>query len=275
MESGAQLAALMAQSTIIDLSVLIAEDLPASWPTHMPFQAKVWNWYEARPRDAQPVRSVYPYQTRWWAIDEHCGTHFDAPTHFVPPPDSGLPHANEWGAMTGDRVPPERLMGPLAVVDLRYLQGKAEPGMSPRIEPDDFRRWEEQHGPLRPEEAVALWTGWDERYQRGEAGRRYSFDPFVLNREPGWPAPSMAAIDYLHQRGIRLVVTDGASVSTMDDSKWVHWAGLERGILYVESVCNLGLLPPRGAYFIFLPVKVEGSTGGPGRAIAIVPRAAS
>jgi len=30
------------------------------------------------------------------------------------------------------------------------------------------------------------------------------------------------------------------------------------------------LLPVRGAYFMFLPVKLAGSTGAPGRAIALV-----
>jgi isatin hydrolase len=31
-------------------------------------------------------------------------------------------------------------------------------------------------------------------------------------------------------------------------------------------------LPPRGAFFIFLPLKCEGGSGAPGRAIALKPR---
>ena len=31
-----------------------------------------------------------PYQTNFFVMDEHCGTHFDAPTHFDPPEGSGL-----------------------------------------------------------------------------------------------------------------------------------------------------------------------------------------
>jgi kynurenine formamidase len=34
---------------------------------------------------------------------------------------------------------------------------------------------------------------------------------------------------------------------------------------------NLGELPVRGAYFIFMPVKIAGSSGGPGRAVALLP----
>jgi kynurenine formamidase len=40
---------------------------------------------------------------------------------------------------------------------------------------------------------------------------------------------------------------------------------------YVESLTQLGRLPARGAYFLFLPVKVEGSSGAPGRAVAFIP----
>ena len=43
-------------------------------------------------------------------------------------------------------------------------------------------------------------------------------------------------------------------------------------MMYIELLANLRKLPPRGAYFIFLPIKVEGASAGPGRAIGLVPR---
>jgi kynurenine formamidase len=42
-------------------------------------------------------------------------------------------------------------------------------------------------------------------------------------------------------------------------------------MVFVECLANLGELPPRGATFVFLPVKVARSAGGPGRAIAFLP----
>jgi kynurenine formamidase len=39
---------------------------------------------------------------------------------------------------------------------------------------------------------------------------------------------------------------------------------------YVEILTNLGELPVRGAYFIFMPVKIASSSGGPGRAMALI-----
>ena len=41
---------------------------------------------------------------------------------------------------------------------------------------------------------------------------------------------------------------------------------------YIELLTNLSELPVRGAYFVFLPVKIAGSSGGPGRAMALLPR---
>jgi kynurenine formamidase len=42
-------------------------------------------------------------------------------------------------------------------------------------------------------------------------------------------------------------------------------------MMYVELLANLAKLPPRGAFFIFLPIKIAGGSAGPGRAIALVP----
>jgi kynurenine formamidase len=39
-----------------------------------------------------------------------------------------------------------------------------------------------------------------------------------------------------------------------------------------EMLINLGQLPPRGAFYIALPIKVAGQSGSPTRAIALVSR---
>jgi kynurenine formamidase len=50
----------------------------------------------------------------------------------------------------------------------------------------------------------------------------------------------------------------------------VHQYALSRGVMFVEVLTGLQELPPRGAWFCFLPLKIAGSTGGPGRAIALL-----
>lgn len=41
----------------------------------------------------------------------------------------------------------------------------------------------------------------------------------------------------------------------------------------VEALSGLGQLPPRGAWFLFLPIRLVDGTGGPGRALAVLPGA--
>lgn len=256
---------------IIDLSVIVSPELPSSWPTHMQHSTKVWNYYTELHERQGDVPSVAPYQTRYWLIDEHCGTHFDAPTHFIPPPDSGLPWANELGLQTGEKVPLEDLRGPAVTVDVTHLAGQGSGGESPWITAAHIQAWEKEHGEIQAGEVVLLYTGWDKHYVTGPAGAAYCLAPLVFKQGPGWPAPSVDAVLHLHSRGVRCLGIDAPSIGATHEGVPAHQEGLGRGMRYVELLTGLQHLPPRGAYFMFLPVKVAGATGGPGRAIAILP----
>ncbi|MBX6762452.1 MAG: cyclase family protein [Rubrobacteraceae bacterium] len=257
---------------MVDLSVTLSERLPGTWPGHMSFAHHNWNWFAEVEGPTGRTRSTAPYQTNFIVIDEHCGTHFDAPTHFIPPEGSGLPAAGPLGSQSGEKVPPEELMGPAVVVDVRFLSGQGKPGVSPFIEPEHIRAFEEEHGELEEGEVVLLRTGWDRYYAEGEEGERFMQAPLVTGEAPGWPAPSPKLAVYLHEKGIRTLGIDAPSIGSAHDGVPVHREGLGRGMRYVEILTNLGELPVRGAYFIFLPLKVAGSSGGPGRAVALVPR---
>jgi kynurenine formamidase len=262
----------MGGGEVVDLTVTLAEHLPSAWPTHVPFQRKIFNWYAPQEGQIQPIHALRgPYQTAWLTLDEHCGTHFDAPTHFIPPPDSGLPHASDLGLQTGDTIALDRLMGPAAVIDATELTGQGANGVSPEITPDLIQRWETDHGQLQPGEIVLFRSDWDDFYRPMPQGSAYVFDPFVLAKGPGWPTPGIPALQHLLDRGIRTIGLDGTSVGASHDGAPPHQFGLGRGMLYIELLANLRRLPPRGAYFIFLPIKIGGSTGGPGRAIALLP----
>lgn len=261
---------------VVDLSVTLAEDLPCHWPAHQPFQHKVWSWFADRGHGAGAVRnrSGAPYATRWMAVDEHTGTHFDAPSHFVPPPDSGLPNAGPAGEVTAEQAPLTQLMGPAAVVDVSHLaDADAEPGVSPAVTPGHVTAWEQRHGPLTAGQVVLLRTGWDRHYQRGQAGQRYVHDVVVTGRAPGWPAPTAETMRLLLDRGVRCVGIDAPSMAPAHDGVPVHVAGLGAGALYVECLTGLDQLPATGAWFCFLPLKLEGGTGAPGRAVAFLPPA--
>ncbi len=257
---------------IVDLSVTLSEHLPATWPEHMPFAHKNWSWFE---EDELPTGacscSLGPYVTHFFILDEHAGTHVDAPSHYFAPPQSALPNAEPVGAVSADKLDLSRLIGPAAVVDLRHLDGEAEPGASPAITVAHLEAWEEEHGRFEAGEVVLLLTGWSKHYVAGEAGRAFLHEPVVLQSRPAWPAPEAAAAVFLHERGVATIGIDAPSMGSAEEGNEVHRAGLSREMLFVEGLTNLDRLPARGASFVFLPIKIAVASGGPGRAIAILP----
>lgn len=259
-------------ATILDLSLPLAEDLPCYWSTHQPFQHKRWNWFTTEITPAASAYSRYgPYATGWMAIDEHTGTHFDAPAHFIPPNGSGLPDANPAGDITAEKVPLDQLMGPAAVIDVTaLLDAEVATGVSPFIGPEFVIEWENRHGMLAAGDVVLFRTGWDRNYVRGPAGDDYLYNVVVLGRRGGWPAPSVETMELLLKRGTRCVGTDGPSMGAVHEGAPVHVCALRTGAVFVECLTGLERLPSRGAWFCFLPLKVERGTGSPGRAIALL-----
>jgi hypothetical protein len=69
----------------------------------------------------------------------------------------------------------------------------------------------------------------------------------------------------------RCVGTDGFSIGPADAGASAHLARLPHGMTFVEALAGLRRLPPRGAWFLFLPIRLAGGTGSPGRALAVLP----
>jgi kynurenine formamidase len=245
---------------IVDLSVMLSEHLPVTWPEHMPFAHKNWSWFE---EDELPTGactcSLGPYVTHFFILDEHAGTHVDAPSHYFKDGDSA------------EKIDLSKLIGPAAVVDLRHLDGEAEDGASPAITVAHLEVWEEEHGHFEPGEVVLLHTGWTKHYVRGEEGRAFLHEPVVLQSRPAWPAPEPDAAVFLHERGVTTIGIDAPSVGSAEEGNEVHRAGLSREMAFIEGLTNLERLPARGASFVFLPLKIAVASGAPGRAIAILP----
>ena len=64
--------------------------------------------------------------------------------------------------------------------------------------------------------------------------------------------------------------TDGPTLGGAEPRRalMTYWALGSRGLVGVESLIGLGEVPQR-AYFIFAPIKIRDSHGGPGRALAL------
>lgn len=170
---------------IIDLSVTLSDDLPCDWPGLPPFSASVTSSF-----DDGDVFS------RSLVIEEHCGTHADAPNHIA--------LGDEFAARPVgiDAMPMDRFCGRARVADLRHITGDVK-GESPWISPEDLDAALET--PLRAGDVLLIRTGWsDERYQSFPAGERYVAGP-LAGTEPGWPALHPFTVERAAYLGVRLM----------------------------------------------------------------------
>jgi kynurenine formamidase len=263
---------------VVDLTTDIAPNLPCVWPGHYPLNIVLENiWGPGG-----------PWKSEWKTIDEHVGTHYDAPTHFLPPPgfkteDYEHEFVREWtkkveaiygktarSSMTNEKVPIEWFCGPMKVMDVGLMEGTAGPGKRPVIDVDQIKAFEAKHGAIKAGDVVLFRTGYDDKYYKPlPEGNRCVAD-VLAGKAEGWPSPSPEFVKYLADKGVRHLVGDTPSMGGED---WLptHTVGLGRGMIYTEMVMNTAGLPNTGGFFIFLPPKLEGGSGMMGRAIALLP----
>lgn len=244
---------------VVDLSVTTGMSYPASPPEAQAFLMTQLHDYDGPLGDYREFVLIH---------DDHTGTHVDAPMHFVPPVGSGYDHEGETGDISVEKIPLSQMMGPAVVVDCRPLYENYPKGVdthfidSPQITGEYLLNWEKENGRINPGEIVLFFTEWSDRYWRVDVtGPGY---------DRSYPAPTADAFDVLHERGVQCVGVDTRGIGLMQDDGGPHRAALGRNILAVENLTNLGSLPNRGAYFIFLPHKFEGASGGMGRAIGLL-----
>ncbi|HCG62929.1 MAG TPA: hypothetical protein DEZ27_03740 [Sphaerochaeta sp.] len=238
---------------LVDLSVPISRDLPVSWPGHHGFEHTKWRSFNAGDF----------YQTSYFTMDEHCGTHCDAPAHFMRPEEF------EGSCYYGDLLPLDMMHGPLKIIDVRPLRATSHDGISPEIEPEVIQSWEHSHQSVESGDIVVFFTGWDRFLSDSGTRHLYVDGPVVEKNAPGWPVPSIATIDYLHDKGVHCFGIDTPSMGASQGGMALHRHALSKSLIFVEGLANLDLVPSTGYHFMFLPVKLELSTGCPGRAIAI------
>ncbi len=239
---------------VIDLSLLLAENLPGTWPGQKPYSHVLW----------KDFGEGEPYSTYHFTMDEHCGTHCDAPAHFIRATDEIE------SDLFGDALDLSRMRGPLAVMDVRYLTGGAPDGISPWIEVSHIIQWENNNRILEKNDILVFQTGWDRYYVPDAMGYRYGDGPVRDHKTPGWPTPSIEALSYLHEKGIDCLGIDASSMGAIHEGVPPHQYGLGQRMIFIEGLAHLDKVPPTGAEFIFLPLKIARSTGCPGRAIAII-----
>ena len=217
--------------TVVDLSQEIFSGMQL-FPLHSPTHVLPWS-----------PRERYGWTSNALFINEHAGTHLDAPSHFVE------------GGATVDALDLSLLTGPAMVLDMshRYPRGEITAADLEQATADT---------PLREGDAVLLWTGVD-RY----LGQR----EYLTN----FPGLAVDGARMLVDLGVRLVGTDAAGIDPVEAALCpAHHVLLPAGTAVVENLANLSeLLEVAGGQRFTLhtfPLKIRGGTGSPIRAVAVV-----
>jgi kynurenine formamidase len=247
----------------VDLSLLVAEDYPCTWPAGFPlFQI----------RHYQRIGPESAYNSDILTIDGNTGTQIDVPPHSIPSPATGLPGAAPLGDLFTDKVAAWQFVGEACVVDFGELLDSAPNGTSSLVQKEHIVAWEEEYRPLRFGDVVLLKSGYSDRYYRPlPEGRRFIAEP-VEGKAPAWPDPHPDCMEYLASRGVKAVGTDSPSIGPLPDlAEPTHLAGLKHGMIFTEGLTGLDKLPPTGAFYCVLGPRHAEGPYGEGRALAILP----
>jgi kynurenine formamidase len=251
------LAACATVSRPVDLGT--AEIVDLSWP----YDEQTLYWptsptaFELKQLAHGPTPGGWFYASNTICTPEHGGTHLDAPIHF-----------SEHGK-TADQIPLRQLVAPAVVID---VADKAAADPDYRLTADDVRAWESAHGTIASGTIVLLRTGWEKRWPNRKA--------YFGDDTPG-------AVDKLHfpsygedaarllvgERHVAAIGVDTASIDYGQSKDFiVHRVANGADVPGFENLANLERVPARGAWVVALPMKIGGGSGGPLRAVALVPK---
>ena len=197
------------------------------------------------------------YFLRRFAMGEHTGTHLSAPSCFYA------------RGPTIDAYPPESLLAPAVVIDLRQ---KALRHPDYAISRRDLGDWEARHGQIPSGSVVLARTGWGEKW---DDSSQY-FGEF-LGQKAGhglhFPGFSVDAARFLlEQRGIGGLGIDTHGVDPGQDSSFaVSRLLLQKPRIVLANLTGLDQLPPTGATLIIGILRLRGGSGSPASVIALVP----
>jgi kynurenine formamidase len=197
------------------------------------------------------------YSANSFCAPEHGGTHLDSPIHFA---ENG---------QTSEAIPLDRFIAPAVVIDVSAAAAR-DPNY--QLTRADVLAFERAHGAIRPGSIVLLRTDWSRRWRdrRAYLGDDTPNDASRLH----FPSYGDDAARLLVEE--RSAAALGADVASIDHGQsrdfMVHRIAAARNVPGLENLTNLSELPPTGALLIALPMKIDAGSGGPVRAIAIVPR---
>jgi len=184
-------------------------------------------------------------------IDEHFGTHVDAPAHFAK------------GGWTVDQIPVERLRRPGVRID---VSKQAAADADYRVTVADIKAFEAAHGAIPSDTIVLIATGWD-RFWSDRA--RYMNDKNGVKHFPGLTAEAstyLARDRHVAAIGIDTPSIDYGPSTTFD----AHHASMALNVYHIENAARLTTLPATGFEVVVAPINIAGGSGGPTRVFAFM-----
>lgn len=229
--------------------------------TH-PFNVETVYWptspsgFTYAPISSGRVPGGWFYSSGAFQAPEHGGTHVDAPSHFK---DGGLPL---------DKIPLASLVAPVVVIDVTAGAAYAK---DYEVALSDILTFEARYGPITRGTIALARTGWSKRWpdKRAYLGDDAPGEADNLHF-PGFGEEAMRIL--VEQRGVAAVGLDTASLDPGKSTQFLaHRVAAAAGVPGFENLANLDQVPARGAWLMALPMKIEGGSGGPLRAVAMVP----
>lgn len=167
----------------------------------------------------------------------HCGTHMDAPKHFLP------------GGNPLEELDLSVLVGPARVVNLAPANHKQLLTVADMAKVESL---------VTPGSRLLFRTDWYKRY--GTSAYRHEL-----------PRISLELAEWLVARQVALIGVEPpsvADVNNMEELTSVHQTLFRGKVVIVEGLAHLDQLRSEVVEFIALPLKVIGGDGSPVRAVA-------
>ena len=184
-------------------------------------------------------------------IEEHFGTHVDAPAHFSP------------GGWTVDRIPVDRLYRAGVRIDVSK-QAATNPDY--RLTTADVQAFEKNSGRILEGAVVLIATGWD-RYWPDRT--RYMNDKNGVKHFPGLSAEATTLL--ARDRRVAGIGIDTPSIDYGPSTGFeAHHVSMPLNVYHIENMTHLLDLPATGFQVVVAPINIGGGSGGPARVFAFV-----
>jgi kynurenine formamidase len=222
---------------LVDMTHELHENFPTYFGAQQFFKEQKFNWAE------------HKFNLFELRVNEHTGTHVDAPLHF-----------SEKGQSVAE-IPVGNLVCPLVVVDIRERAAK---NADAEVTPDDLKAWIAANGPIPDNACVAMNSGWaahaaTDKFRGADAEKKMHFPGFHIE-----------ATKMLLETKAAGMAVDTLSLDFGKSGDFAtHYAWLPTGRWGLECIAGLDAVPAKGATLVVGAPKHRGGTGGPARVIAM------